>query len=69
MQGYFVWSAAVVDGVRGVNAGLERALDEVFATKFVMEGKEYPAIPPGDRAQLLQDYLDLIEEAGKRETD
>ena len=28
-QGYFVWASHVVEGMRGTNAGLEAALDEV----------------------------------------
>merc|ERR1712137_1338702 len=55
-QGYFVWSRAVIEGVRGTNKPLEDALDEVFAQSFTKDGVTYPALPEGDLDAFLQDY-------------
>jgi hypothetical protein len=42
VQGYFVWGKKVTDNLRGTNASLEAALDDVFRKNFVYQGVEYP---------------------------
>jgi len=61
-QGYFVWAHAVINGLRGNNEGLERALDEVFAGSFVTpDGNKYPVLPPGvDLNSALENYYRLM---------
>merc|ERR1712232_1121659 len=59
-QGYFVWSRAVINGVRGTNKPLEDALDEVFASTFSMNGETYPSLPEGDLDKCLEEYYDSM---------
>lgn len=59
-QGYFVWSRAVINGVRGTNKPLEDALDEVFASTFSMNGETYPSLPEGDLDKFLEEYYDSM---------
>mmetsp|Transcript_133823 Transcript_133823/g.199021 ORF Transcript_133823/g.199021 Transcript_133823/m.199021 type:complete len:208 (-) Transcript_133823:42-665(-) len=59
-QGYFVWSHHVIEGIRGTNAHLEAALDELFKKTFVMDGKSYPALPEGDLGVALQNYYNSL---------
>lgn len=61
VQGYFVWSMFVVDGMRGTNEGLERELDTIFNSKFLYEGVSYPVLPEGNLAEYLEKYYSLIE--------
>jgi hypothetical protein len=51
-----VWAKFVVDALRGTNAGLEKALDDVFASHFVCDGTTYPALPAGDLNAFLEEY-------------
>lgn len=52
VQGYFVWSHFVVANLRGTNAALEKALDEVFAK----------VIPSDlDLSEALQSYYSLLK--------
>ena len=53
----------MIAGIRGSNAGLEAALDEVFAGSFPYEGKQVPAMPadPSEREAALQDYYASME--------
>jgi len=61
IRGYFVWSHAVVQGLRGTNAGLEAALDKVFAGHFettLGAGAVHSVLPPAsEREAALQFYL------------
>lgn len=65
VQGYFVWSKAVVDAMRGTNAGLEKALDRVFCGTFQhTNGKAYPCIPQDvDAAVFLESYYQSMATA------
>ena len=62
-QGYFVWSHFVIAGIRGTNAPLEAALDDLFSQSFVVDGVSYPALPEGDMEAFLQDYYSSMEKA------
>eukprot|EP00052_Salpingoeca_macrocollata_P005199 m.46087 g.46087 ORF g.46087 m.46087 type:complete len:231 (-) comp14731_c0_seq1:134-826(-) len=69
-QGYFVWSHAVVEQLAGTNAGLEKALQAVFAEEICMaDGQKVPALPSGDLKQHLASYYELIERVQKGESD
>lgn len=57
VQGYFIWSKAVVDQMRGTNEAIESALDDVFHGTFEVEGSVYPCVPEGD---LLGAYYTLF---------
>lgn len=74
VQGYFVWSHAVVQGLRGTNTGLEAALDRVFHKRVKIVGpkdengfqqvRTYPAIPswePAELEKLLEEYYKSLE--------
>jgi len=65
VQGYFVWSWFVVEGLRGTNAVLEAELDGVFASTVTFHGHQKPAIPanPSKKVQL-QAYMDEMDKAG-----
>lgn len=46
VQGYVIWSRMVLAGARGVNAALEKALDEeIFNGTFVLDGAVHPCCP------------------------
>jgi guanosine-3',5'-bis(diphosphate) 3'-pyrophosphohydrolase len=46
IQGYCTWARLVLDGARGTNAALEKALDEeIFKANFVFKGVSYPCCP------------------------
>lgn len=51
-----VWAHAVVEKLRGANAGLEEALDQVFAGSFECDGVKFPTIP-ANAPEVLRDYL------------
>ncbi len=57
VQGYIVWSKRVLRSVRGLNPKLDKAHDKMLAGHFVMNEKKYPAIPEGDLALFLEEYL------------
>ncbi|MCB9879207.1 MAG: HD domain-containing protein [Planctomycetes bacterium] len=66
VRGYFVWAFAVVANLRGANAGLEAALDEVFAREVrLLDYAPFRAVPAdaGERDALLQSYLAAMERA------
>jgi len=64
VQGYFVWAKKVTDGLRGTNAGLEKALDEVFASSVQMEGGRHPVIPQGvDLSKFFDDYIKTMAQS------
>jgi guanosine-3',5'-bis(diphosphate) 3'-pyrophosphohydrolase len=68
VQGYFVWGHAVVAEVRGANAGLAAALDEVFARDLrVADGAPFRAVPEDleERDALLRAYLEAMGTAGE----
>eukprot|EP00012_Vannella_robusta_P013855 CAMPEP_0206211306 /NCGR_PEP_ID=MMETSP0166-20121206/18056_1 /ASSEMBLY_ACC=CAM_ASM_000260 /TAXON_ID=95228 /ORGANISM="Vannella robusta, Strain DIVA3 518/3/11/1/6" /LENGTH=204 /DNA_ID=CAMNT_0053633129 /DNA_START=1047 /DNA_END=1661 /DNA_ORIENTATION=- len=60
-QGYFVWSYNVIEGIRGTNAPLEAALDELFQKSFTMNGTTYPALPKTDLKEFLQGYYKSLD--------
>jgi guanosine-3',5'-bis(diphosphate) 3'-pyrophosphohydrolase len=46
IQGYCVWSRMVLKGATGLNAPLEKCLnDEIWNNTFTFEGKIYPCCP------------------------
>lgn len=66
VQGYFVWAHAVIAGLRGTNASLEAALDDLFDNAVLVKSwttstivnETVPAYPKGcDLSQFLYDYL------------
>lgn len=59
IRGYFVWAHAVVDNLRGANAALERALDELFASELRVGNIAFRAVPEkaADRDARLTTYL------------
>lgn len=59
-QGYFVWSHAVVKAMKGTNAGLEKALDEVFSSAFPCGEPGLPSRDPKELNQLLEEYLNKM---------
>lgn len=62
IQGYFVWSRAVIAGLRGTNAVLENELDKVFAsTVTVDDGTTFKCIPDGDANELLEKYYESMK--------
>jgi len=66
IQGYFVWGKKVVDNLRGTNAGLEAALDEVFKQNFHYQGKEYPVLPQNvNLDEFLTRYYASMKLLGK----
>eukprot|EP01102_Stenamoeba_stenopodia_P020083 TRINITY_DN7723_c0_g1_i1.p1 TRINITY_DN7723_c0_g1~~TRINITY_DN7723_c0_g1_i1.p1 ORF type:complete len:208 (-),score=67.82 TRINITY_DN7723_c0_g1_i1:123-746(-) len=65
VQGYFVWAHQVIQGLRGTNAGLEKALDEEFASHFQVNGTSYPTLPAGDLAAHLEAYYKSMATADK----
>jgi guanosine-3',5'-bis(diphosphate) 3'-pyrophosphohydrolase len=70
VQGYFVWSKAVIDGCRGTNEMLENMLDKLFDGKFMLNGESYDCIPKNvDLSLFLEDYYTDMVEAGKVEDD
>jgi len=56
IQGYFVWAFFVIKGLRGTNAGLEYALDEVFKSQITFEEEKFPLLPEGNLDTLLEQY-------------
>jgi len=62
IQGYFVWSYKVIEGIRGTNIGLEKALDEVMKQSFYIEEKIYPALPEGNLDFMLEDYYNSLDD-------
>lgn len=66
VRGYFVWAAAVVDNLRGTNARLEAALDELFAAPLPGDDGDVRAVPvaAAERERLLADYLAAMSGAG-----
>jgi guanosine-3',5'-bis(diphosphate) 3'-pyrophosphohydrolase len=68
VQGYFLWSSAVIDNLQGVNSKLEDELYTLFLKgEFTVDGKKYPTIPEGDLDEFLEAYLADMAEAGKTE--
>lgn len=57
-QGFFVWSKKVVGGIKGLNAGLEAELENMWAAKIKLwDGTEIPAIPTvADLDAYLEEY-------------
>ncbi|GAM23507.1 hypothetical protein SAMD00019534_066820, partial [Acytostelium subglobosum LB1] len=62
IQGYFVWGKAVCQGLRGVNKGLEEALDKLFVSNIIYKGQSYPVIPckPEEETAFLEGYYKLL---------
>jgi len=61
VQGYFVWAKKVLEGTKGVNANLEKALADVFASEVVLKGKSYPVIPKNtDLDAYLHKYYETM---------
>lgn len=58
IRGYFCWAWFVVQAAGEVNAGLQAALDEVFAGSIEREGTAHSLLPTteADRVELLASY-------------
>ena len=57
VQGYCVWSKAVIDGCRGTNEMLENMLDTLLDGTFSLNGQYYDCIPKNvDLSLFLEDY-------------
>ena len=80
IQGYFVWSKAVIDaacqspsqpvGQLTPILKLRQLLDEVFSGQFLFKGDMYDCIPKGvDTGVFLESYYRDMVEAGKVEDD
>jgi hypothetical protein len=73
VQGYFVWSKAVVDAMRGTNLRLEQALDDIFNGTFQINGagNVIDCIPSEAKSSVtvfnerLQAYYASMETAGE----
>jgi (p)ppGpp synthase/HD superfamily hydrolase len=63
IQGYFVWSAAIIDSIRGTNRRLEDALDVVFACNITLGDETFPALPDCDRVEFLKQYMESMRVA------
>ena len=64
IQGYFVWSQFVVNGLRGACKPLEDALDVVFQSVCRIHLKVFPAIPKEvNLAEVLTKYLESMKTA------
>jgi guanosine-3',5'-bis(diphosphate) 3'-pyrophosphohydrolase len=59
IQGYFVWAHKVIEGLRGTNVHLEKALDSVFSGQcFRQDGSSFNVLPPeSERNTMLESYL------------
>ena len=75
-KGYIVWSKAVTDAASSCKdedeaiQKLDMLLKEVYEGEFEYEGKRYPCIPKDrELTQVLSEYYDAMEEAGKIEDD
>eukprot|EP00026_Physarum_polycephalum_P014121 Phypoly_transcript_14597.p1 GENE.Phypoly_transcript_14597~~Phypoly_transcript_14597.p1 ORF type:complete len:210 (+),score=34.85 Phypoly_transcript_14597:99-728(+) len=61
VQGYFVWAKKVLEGTKGINAGLEKALSDVFASDVVLQGRSYPVLPKDiDMDNYLHKYYERM---------
>jgi hypothetical protein len=56
IQGYFLWSAQVVEQCRGVNTLLEAKLDALLVATFSLDGVVHPCMPLGNAEALLSAY-------------
>ena len=67
IQGYFVWTKAVLAGLRGTNVYLEQTLDKLLETeKFPVPGTpdRCPCMPPADEeANALAAYYNSMSQA------
>lgn len=62
-RGYFAWAFEVVKGLRGTNAPLEAALDEVFdGYTTIIGGEQYPVVSKdeGTHRECLSRYYELM---------
>lgn len=57
IRGYFVWSHAVVAGLRGTNSPLEEELDKVFSSTL----EHNVPVLPDDLETALQNYYCLLQ--------
>lgn len=63
VRGYFIWSKALVDTIRGTNQYLEDALDTLFARKILFQGEEVDIFTTFDKEELhklLNEYYDSM---------
>jgi len=65
LQGYYVWAFFVVKGLRGTNAGLEYALDEIFKSQITIDEEKFPLLPPGNLDTLLEKYYQDLDKSSK----
>ena len=59
IQGYFVWSKAVMENCKGINDYLQGKLDFLFdQAVFSLDGTEYPCVPTDvNLEEVLEEYL------------
>jgi guanosine-3',5'-bis(diphosphate) 3'-pyrophosphohydrolase len=64
VQGYIIWSKAVLASARGLNPKLDAAHDHLYETgKFTFDGEEYPALPKMseiEEANFLEEHLQSL---------
>lgn len=73
IQGYFIWSYAVVKKMKGTNQKLEKQLEDVFSYVFNKDGKVpvemVPEIVKMDEKNLekeLEEYYQMMRETGEK---
>lgn len=62
IRGYIVWSKAVLQGARGLNAKLDAAHDDLYRNgQITINGKNHPVFPDGCNEKImLKEYLKLM---------
>ena len=65
-QGYFAWSHAVCEGLRGANAKLDAMVDSLWSQSFkTADGVEHPATPTDmTQQQVLERYYRIKTSSG-----
>lgn len=61
VQGYFVWSWFVVNGLRETSTGLEAELFSLFNGEFEFEGKRYPCLTQPVTQEQLDSYINMMK--------
>jgi len=60
IQGYFVWAKEVINQIpKGTNEYLQKELDKVFESQFVVDGTTHPTIPNNKPGALEEYYASL----------
>ncbi len=67
IQGYYIWSFFVIEGLRGTNAALEAELDKIFNSHFYFESSKYPCLPTTDRDEMTIKLNEYYESMAKKD--